>query len=245
MTLFLDRRDAGRQLARAVLAHVTRRPGQRPDLVLALPRGGVPVGAEVAAALEVPLDVVVVRKLGAPGQEELALGAIAAVASAVDDSTHGAAAGAGKRERDRAGGVTTVLNRELIAALGVSAEALSRVEEAETRELGRRERAYRAGRGPLEVAGLRVVVVDDGVATGATMLAAAQALRQAAAASVTLAVPVAPVETLAQLEEAADEVVCLHPLERLQSVGQWYRDFSQTSDEEVKALLAAHVARHS
>ncbi|HZJ10081.1 MAG TPA: phosphoribosyltransferase family protein [Trueperaceae bacterium] len=219
MTLFRDRRDAGRQLAAELQQRTAaaERGSDRsePPLVLALPRGGVPVAAEVAAALRAPLDVVVVRKLGAPGHEELALGAIAAI-----------------------DGLTTVLNDDLIALLGIDDEAIERVKATEIVELRRRERAYRGERPPLEVAGREVIVVDDGVATGATMLAAAKALRQAGAAAVTLAVPVAPLETVPLLAQHADEVVCLHALRDLNSVGQWYADFSQTTDEEVTALLA-------
>ena len=228
MTLFRDRQDAGRQLAAALDERLAARQQAALDLVLALPRGGVPVAAEVAERLGVPLDVVLVRKLGAPGHEELALGAIAAVARPQR---------VGELEDDA---ITTVLNEEILAALGVADEEIERVKEAQVRELERRERAYRAGRVPLRVEGLSVAVVDDGVATGATILAAAKALREAGTAWLTLAVPVAPREAIAQLEAAADEVVCLHALARLQSVGQWYRDFSQTSDEEVTALLARH-----
>lgn len=227
VTLFEDRHDAGRQLAAELARRRAEHGGGRADLVLALPRGGVPVAAEVAQVLGAPLDVVVVRKLGAPGHEELALGAIAAVAAG--EGRDGGVAGPAA--------LTTVLNEELIAMLGVGEDAIERVQWSETRELRRRESAYRGDRAPLEVAGFEVVVVDDGVATGATMLAAARALRQAGAASVTVAIPVAPVETVAALRRSADEVVCLHPLENLQSVGQWYGDFSQTSDDEVRALL--------
>ena len=233
MTLFRDRQDAGRQLAQAV---VERTPTAGPaDMVLALPRGGVPVAAAVARAVGAPLDVIVVRKLGAPGHEELAMGAIAAVTGADSDSAHDDV-NAGERD-----GVTTVLNDELIRALGVGAAAIERVKEGEKRELLRRERVYRADRGPLQVEGRRVIVVDDGVATGATMLAAARAVRRAGAAAVTLAVPVAPSQVVGQLEAVADAVVCLHSLPHLQSVGQWYRDFSQTSDDEVITLLGRHV----
>lgn len=237
MTLFRDRQDAGRQLAQAV---VERTPTAGPaDMVLALPRGGVPVAAAVARAVGAPLDVIVVRKLGAPGHEELAMGAIAAVTGADSDSARdGSGDDVNAGERD---GVTTVLNDELIRALGVGAAAIERVKEGEKRELLRRERVYRADRGPLQVEGRRVIVVDDGVATGATMLAAARAVRRAGAAAVTLAVPVAPSQVVGQLEAVADAVVCLHALPHLQSVGQWYRDFSQTSDDEVITLLGRHV----
>lgn len=234
MTLFRDRQDAGRQLGEAL----RDRRGRPRLLVLALPRGGVPVAKEVARALGAPLDVVVVRKLGAPWHSELAIGAIAAVADDRADERAGDRAGDAHPDDGAAAGLTTVLNEDLIDMLEVDEARLERVLAAETAELRRREAAYRGERAPLRVRDREVIVVDDGVATGATMLAAAQALRRAGAAHVTLAVPVAPVETVPRLRQAADEVVCLHALRNLQSVGQWYLDFSQTSDEEVRALLA-------
>lgn len=214
MHIYRDRRDAGRSLARALEG---RRWHGEP-LVLALPRGGVPVAYEVADALDAPLDVLTVRKLGAPGHEELALGAIAS-------------------------GGAQVLNEDLIAQLHVSGAAIDAVIERETSELRRRERSYRAGRAPLELDGLSVVLVDDGLATGATMSAAVQAARSLGAAEIVIAVPVGPPDTLERLACEADEVVCPEPRRDLSSVGQWFADFSQTSDDEVKRLLAEAVAR--
>lgn len=206
---FADRRQAGRLLAEA-LAHLRGTPDL---LVLALPRGGVPVAAEVATALGAPLDVVVVRKLGAPGHDELALGAIAS-------------------------GGAKVLNDDLVGYLRLDEATLERIVSREARELHRREALYRDQRPALAVAGRTVVLVDDGVATGATMLAAISALRGLGATRLVVAVPVAAPAALARLHQAADEVVCLLAPSDLASVGQWYDDFSQTSDDEVRSLLA-------
>lgn len=184
----------------------------RDAVVLALPRGGVPVGYEVALALGAPLDVFVVRKLGVPGQEELALGAIAS------------------------GGVQ-VLNEDLVRELGIGPEVIARIAERELRELERRERLYRDGRPPAAVEGRHVVVVDDGLATGATMRAAVQALRQHRPASVTVAVPVAAEDTRDLFRSVADDIVCLATPEPFRAVGLWYRDFRPTSDDEVRDLL--------
>jgi len=206
---FADRREAGRALG-VLLAE----RGLGSDvLVLGLPRGGVPVAQEVANALGAPLDVLLVRKLGVPGHEELAMGAIAT------------------------GGVR-VVNRDVVDALQLSDEQLDAAESDERDELERREQAYRAGRPPLDLSGRHVVVVDDGLATGSTMRAAVQALRALGAARITVAVPVGAVQTCEGLAAEADAVVCLRPARRLQSVGAWYADFSQTSDEEVRAALA-------
>jgi predicted phosphoribosyltransferase len=181
-------------------------------LVVALPRGGVPVGYEVALALGAPLDVMQVRKLGVPGQEELAMGAIAS------------------------GGVR-IVSETVVEALGIPERVIATVAAAEAQELERRERIYREGRLFPDVRGRTVVLVDDGLATGSTMRAAAAALRSLGAERLVAAVPVAPKETCEALREAVDQVVCVHTPERFAAVGEWYEDFSQTADEEVGALL--------
>jgi predicted phosphoribosyltransferase len=206
--LFQDRADAGRALASAL-----REYADRPDaVVLALPRGGVPVAYEVAKNLHLPMNVFVVRKLGAPGQEELAIGAIAS------------------------GGVR-VLNPDALAALGLSESAIDSIAAREQQELERREREYRGNRPPLDVRGRTVILIDDGLATGSTMRAAVCALRVQGPAKIVVAVPVAAVGTCEALRRDADEVVCLSTPERFWAVGQWYREFSQTTDEEVRELL--------
>lgn len=205
---FLDRADAGRRLAGALERFRSRSP-----VVLALPRGGVPVGLEVARALGAPLDVIDARKLGAPGHEELAVGAIAPGAVYVD--------------------------RLLVRRLGVSAAYLEQIATAEGRELERRERLYRSGRAPLDVEGRVVILVDDGLATGATARAAVASLRQRRPARVILAVPVGAPETVARLREVADDVVCLETPPDFRAVSLAYRDFSPTSDAEVVSCLAA------
>jgi putative phosphoribosyl transferase len=204
---FRDRREAGRVLAQR-LAHYRGRPDL---LVLALPRGGVAVGFEVAHALEAPLDVFVVRKLGFPGHEEYAMGAIAS------------------------GGVR-VMNP--MPGIEVSPEALDQVLAREQAELARRERLYRGDRPPVEARGRTVIVVDDGLATGATMSAAVLAIRQQGPARLVVAVPVGAAETCRLLREQADDVVCVTMPTPLRAVGLWYRDFPQASDEEVHDLLA-------
>ncbi|MEU5799161.1 phosphoribosyltransferase family protein [Streptomyces sp. NPDC047804] len=205
---FTDRTDAGRRLAVAL-----RHLGRRDPVVLGLPRGGVPVAYEVAQALGAPLDVIVVRKLGVPYHPELGFGAIGE------------------------GGVR-VISEEIVRRTGVGEKDLVAVERAEAAELVRRAHAYREGRPRLPLEGRAVVVVDDGVATGATARAACQVVRAQGAAYVVLAVPVAPPDAAARLREDADEVVCLSAPVLFSAVGEWYRDFSQTSDEEVVALLA-------
>ncbi|MEU1772431.1 phosphoribosyltransferase family protein [Streptomyces sp. NPDC012842] len=205
---FTDRTDAGRRLA-VTLRHL----GRRDPVVLGLPRGGVPVAYEVAQALGAPLDVIVVRKLGVPYHPELGFGAIGE------------------------GGVR-VISEEIVRRTGVGEKDLVAVERAEAAELVRRAHAYREGRPRLPLEGRAVVVVDDGVATGATARAACQVVRAQGAAYVVLAVPVAPPDAAARLREDADEVVCLSAPVLFSAVGEWYRDFSQTSDEEVVALLA-------
>jgi predicted phosphoribosyltransferase len=205
---FKDRYDAGRFLATKLTAYANR-----PEVVvLALPRGGVPIGYEVAEALHAPLDVFLVRKLGVPGQRELAMGAIAS------------------------GGVR-VLNAALIRALQIPSQAIEAVIAEEEAELARRERAYRGDRPPLVVRGRTAILVDDGLATGSTMRAAAQALRQEDAAQIVVAVPVAPPETCAEFRTEVNDVVCALTPEPFYAVGLWYADFSQTTDEEVHDLL--------
>ncbi len=206
---FRDRVAAGRQLA-ADLAEYAHRPD---IVVLALPRGGVPVAYEVARALGAPLDVFLVRKLGVPGQEEVAMGAVAT------------------------GGVR-VLNDSIVRSLGIPREVIDAVTARELEELAHRERLYRGDRPPVDVRGRTVILVDDGLATGATMVAAVRALRQRGPARIVVAVPIAPPETCAALRAEADDVVCTMTPEPFRAVGVWYQDFSQTTDDEVRALLA-------
>ena len=215
---FRNRVDAGRVLAGRLARYADRDDA----LVLALPRGGVPVGYEVATILHVPLDVFVVRKLGLPGQPELAMGAIAS------------------------GGIL-VLNREVLDQVSVPPAVLGAVVEAEQRELERRERQYRGAAPPPAVEGRIAILVDDGLATGSTMRAAAAAVRQRAPASVVVAVPVAPKTTCEALkaDPNVDEVVCAVTPESFSAVGLWYEDFAQTSDEEVRELLARAGERGS
>jgi len=211
MAAFSDRTQAGR-----VLAGLLRDYAGRPDLlVLALPRGGVPVGYEIAAALGAPLDVLVVRKLGLPGHEELAMGAIAG-----------------------AGGATVVVNDEVVRLSGVSAALLEEQARVERAELVRRERLWRGERPPAEVAGRLVIVVDDGLATGSTMRAALAALRQLGPAAVIVAVPTAPLAVCQRLSLEADLVVCPSNPVPFVAVGHSYQVFDQTSDEQVRDLLA-------
>jgi len=212
MTLFRDRREAGRELARRLSAYA----GREDAAVLALPRGGVPVAFEVAKALGLPLDVFLVRKLGLPGHEELAMGAIAS-------------------------GGARVLDSEVVRAYGVSEEELRRVTAAERRELARREIAYRGDRPPLDLKGRTVILVDDGLATGSSMRAALAALEPLSPARVVVAVPVAPRSTVSALGDAADEIVCLKMPEPFLAVGMFYEDFGQTSDEEVRDFLALPI----
>jgi putative phosphoribosyl transferase len=213
---FKNRVQAGRLLGQA-LAHYANR---RDVIVLALPRGGVPVGFEVARIIDVPLDIMLVRKLGTPGQEELAMGAIAS------------------------GGVC-VLNSDIVAALDISKDDIDDVAAAERQELDRRERSYR-GRQPVpKIENCCAILVDDGLATGASMLAAVSALRQRKPVSIVVAVPVAPPETVQRLQQEADEVICLATPDPFSAVGYWYQDFPQTSDDEVKSLLAYAWARHA
>ncbi|HEV8311217.1 MAG TPA: phosphoribosyltransferase [Methylomirabilota bacterium] len=213
MTRFRDRLDAGRRLA----AKLGDYAGRRDLLVLALPRGGVPVAFEVARALGAPLDVFLVRKLGVPGHRELAMGAIAT------------------------GGVR-VLNPEVIRALRLPPEAVEAVAASEQEELARRERAYRGQRPPPNVQGRIVILVDDGLATGATMRAAAAALRRFDPARIVVAVPTAAPETCRMLRAEVDDVVCAETPDPFVAVGLWYDDFSETTDDEVRLWLERSAA---
>jgi predicted phosphoribosyltransferase len=206
---FRDRSDAGRQLATQLTAYAN----SSDVLVLALPRGGVPVAFEVARALDVPLDIFLVRKLGLPGQEELAMGAIAS------------------------GGVT-VLNSEVVDTLHIPHRVIDQVAAQEQRELERRERLYRDDRPPPEVRGKTILLVDDGLATGTSMRAAAAALREQAPDRIVVAVPVAASETCAEFRHIVDDIVCAITPDPFYAVGLWYEDFSQTNDQEVRDLLA-------
>lgn len=207
---YRDRADAGVRLAEHLAAYADRAD----VVVLGLPRGGVPVAAEVARSLRAPLDVFCVRKLGVPGDEELAMGAIAT-------------------------GGFIVVNERVVSELGVSDRVLAEVAAAERDELDRRERAYRGGSPPARLAGRTVLVVDDGLATGATMRAAVRAVRAAGPRRVIVAVPVAAAETCRSLERDADELVCPLTPGGFRSVGAWYEDFSTTSDDEVRRCLTS------
>lgn len=209
MLPFADRTEAGQRLAEAL----SRYARSRDLLVLALPRGGVPVAFEVAERLGAELDVIVVRKLGVPYQEELAMGAIAS-------------------------GGAKVLNQDVIASLGLSEDEIETVAQREAQELARRERIFRGERPFPQVKGRTVILVDDGLATGATMRAAVAALRQLEPSAIVVAVPVAPPDTAARLRAEVDDLVCLATPEAFYAVGQWYVDFSQLSDEDVRDLLA-------
>lgn len=206
---FKNRIEAGRLLAEELKSYANRTD----VLILALPRGGLPVAFEVAQALGAPLDLMLVRKLGVPGQEELAMGAIAT------------------------GGIK-VLSQELVKSLNISAAALEAVISKEKRELERREHVYRGNRPVPEVGNRCVILIDDGLATGATMKAAVLALRQQQPAQIIIGVPVAPPDTVEELRKEADEIICLATPEPFYAIGTWYVDFSQTSDEEVRTLLA-------
>src|SRR5881397_510391 len=213
--VFPDRIEAGRLLAEKLEKYANRDD----VIVLGLPRGGVPVANEVAKRLRAPLDVFIVRKLGVPGFEELAAGAIAS------------------------GGVR-VLNEDVMRAIPHADEAINAITARETAELERREQIYREGRPPPELRDRIVILVDDGLATGATMRAAVKALRERGAAKIVVAVPVGPPETCHELEEEADETICLSTPEFFQAVGQYYEDFSQTTDDDVRELLGRAAEEH-
>ena len=211
--VFRDRRDAGQTLATHLHAYA-----DTPDvIVLGLPRGGVPVAAEVAAALHAPLDAFLVRKLGVPGHEELAMGAIAS------------------------GGVR-VLNEEIVSGLQIPEAVLNATEAVERRELARRERVYRGDRGSLDLAGKTVILVDDGLATGSSMRAAVEAVRQEFPARIVVAVPVGAESVCASMRELADDVICAATPDPLHAVGIWYEDFQPTSDEEVQEAMRTNPA---
>ena len=216
IAIYQDRRHAGKLPASAL-----KRYADGEDVVvLALPRGGVPVAFEVATALGAPLDVFVVRKLGVPGFPELAMGAIAT-------------------------GGAIVLNREVVDGLQIPEEMIDAVVQAERRELERREREYRGDRPPLDVTGRTVILIDDGLATGARMRAAIAALRQRGPKRIVVGVPITAPETCEEVGREVDDIVCAATPESFQAVGLWYRDFSQTSDEEVRRLLQQAAQRHS
>ena len=206
--IFRDRADAGKRLAN----ELARREDRPEAVVLGLPRGGVVLAGAVAEALGGPLDVLLVRKLGVPGNEELAMGAIAS------------------------GGVR-VINGDVVAWLGIPDRVVEEITSREMRELERRERAFRGDRPRPDLHGKTAVLVDDGIATGATMLAAVSALRAAKPGRIIVAVPVAPPDACARLEKEADELVCLARVEPLGAVGSWYLDFPQVTDAEVRDVL--------
>jgi putative phosphoribosyl transferase len=209
MSLFKDRRDAGRHLAQELVPYADRSE----VVVLALPRGGVPVAYEVVRALDAPLDIFLVRKLGVPEHEELAFGAIAS-------------------------GDVRILNEEIVWRFDISDAAINRVAQRELAELERRERVYRGGNPAVEVGDRTVILVDDGLATGASMRAAIQGVRAKHPARIVVAVPTGASETCQILKPLVDEVVCAVTPEPFYGVSRWYQDFSQTSDEEVRMLLA-------
>ena len=217
MALFKDRRDAGKQLAQELLAYA----GRSDVIVLALPRGGVPVAYEVARALNAPLDIFIVRKLGLPGHEELAIGAIAS------------------------GGIR-VLNHDIVQVLKISQNIIDKVTRRELEELERREQAYRGERPPYNVRHRTVILIDDGLATGASMRAAVAALRAQNPSRIVVAVPTAAPETCEAFQPEVDEIICAMTPEPFYGVGHWYEDFSQTTDDEVRALLeeAARQFQH-
>lgn len=212
---FQDRYDAGRQLA----VRLQSLAGAGDLLVLALPRGGVPVAWEVAERLDAPLDVFLVRKLGVPGHEELAMGAIAS------------------------GGVL-VLNEDVVHGLGIPQEVIYGVAERETAELRRREEAYRDDRAPLNAQGKTAILIDDGLATGASMQSAVRGLRKQAPAKIVVAVPVTPPSTIQEFAPLVDDLVYVEAPEPFFGVGYWYDDFRQTTDDEVRYLLQQAHERH-
>jgi predicted phosphoribosyltransferase len=213
MRIFADRRDAGRLLSEQLTAYA----GRSDVIVLGLPRGGVPVAYEIARRIRAPLDILVVRKLGVPGHRELAMGAIAS------------------------GGIE-VVDEQTVEHFGISPRELESVVASERAELVRRERVFRIGRPVLDVAGKTAILVDDGLATGATMAAAVDAVRTRKPARIVVAIPIAPPSACENLGFRADEVICLSMPARMRAIGLWYEDFTQTTDAEVRELLetAAH-----
>lgn len=211
---FQDRREAGQVLA----SRLRRYAGRKDATIAAIPRGGIVVAAEIAAELHLPMTVFLIRKLGVPGQEELAMGAITS-------------------------GGMTLMNRRVLDALAISESAVQAVVLRETRELDRRERLYSRGHARPEFKGKTVIVVDDGIATGASIRLAMDALRKQGAGAIVLAVPVAPPEAIAELRQVADEVVCLAEPSRFVAVGKWYENFQQVSDDEACRLLDMLYAR--
>jgi predicted phosphoribosyltransferase len=212
--IFQNRAEAGQQLA----SHLGKYANREDVIVLGVPRGGVPIAFEVARTLNLPLDIFVLRKLGLPGHEEVAFGAIGS------------------------GGVR-VLDRQIVESAGLSQLVIEFVTRAERAELARREQIYRGGRPPLDVRGKTVILVDDGIATGSSLRAGVHAVRQMQPAAIVIAVPVAPRSTVNRLRREVDDLVCVEPAERFYGVGQFYRDFSQVSDDEVNALLASAYRR--
>ncbi len=212
---FIDRTDAGRQLAKALVRYKNQRP-----VVLALPRGGVPVAAEVATALDAPLDLILVRKIGVPFQSELAMGAVVDGAEPI-----------------------IVRNEDVIQLCGVSETDFNDVRDEQLAEIERRRKLYLGDRPHPEISGRTVIVVDDGIATGATTRAALHAMRMRKPSKLVLAVPVAPTDTLKKLRGEADDIVCLENYEEFGAIGLFYSDFSQTSDREVIEILARHPVK--
>jgi len=208
MRRFRNRKEAGQLLALELADYADKKD----CLILALPRGGVPVAQELSQALRLPLDILVVRKLGVPGHEELAMGAIAS------------------------GGIR-IINPQTLSALGIASGAVAEVERLELMEMQRRERIYRGNKVPLDVRDKTVILVDDGIATGATIRAAIASLRQRGVRRIVVASPVAPESVVASLQTVADKVVCIMKPRDFGGVGWWYEDFSQTSDEEVRSIL--------
>lgn len=213
---FADRSDAGRHLATALMHYRDRED----VVVLGLPRGGVPVAYEVARALDAPLDALVVRKLGVPGQEELALGAVAS-------------------------GGLCVLNHDVVNMAGIGEAVIQDIIEEQLREIRRREDLYRGKRAIPDLAGRCVILIDDGLATGATMRAAVELVREKGPSLIVVAIPVGATPTVQSLRAEADEVICLAEPTFFRSVGQWYADFSQTSDDQVRELLTRRTAELS